>query len=239
MNKLPKNILVFCYFIIFLMLFACGKSTEDNSATRTQTDSIKATDEVSIGETTIEITTTIKHDSTTSIYEIGSYWTIYYDTDGSSSKSIIFKDKNGKEIYHQELEWTATVMQADENLFQIWASGGNELHSIRYFDVKRSLVSPTYWKPFARGFDKIAYIDLMDGDGQNFIVHDMFDPEANRVVFKRKNIIWAGSLWAPEAKYIEFPFTKAEFLDKNRLHVRYVTYDGKEYKFVEEVLKLN
>ena len=105
------------------------------------------------------------------------------------------------------------------------------------------MISPLYRKPFATGFGKVAHFSF-DGDKQNMlIVNDMFNPEENQVTFEREGLYWGGRMWAPEAEYIVFPFTKAEFLDENRLHVRYLTVtnvDGKIHEeFVEEILKLN
>ena len=117
------------------------------------------------------------------------------------------------------------------------------MSSIRYFDVEQGLISPTYWKPFARGFGKIAYINFMEGNGQSFVVHDMFNPDLNRVTYQRNNLIWEGTPGVPEANYTEFPFTKAEFIDENHLHVIYLTVertaDGEvKEEFVDEILEL-
>ena len=133
----------------------------------------------------------------------------------------------------------------DENIIMRKHSGGNDSYRIQYFDVERGLVSPLYWKPFNIGRGLVAYSSYYveeEGKGK-LIIHDMFDPEKNRVVFEREHLIWGGQMWAPEADYLFFPFTKAEFIDDNHLHVIYLTMertaDGEvKEEFVDEILEL-
>jgi len=232
MKRLTKTISSSWCFALLLLLFSCGNWAEKETTTVPTEVPFDSTSH-NLTMTSIRTTETLSLDD----YNAGPYWTVYYDEEGYYS--IAIKNKNGKTFYHDYLEPRGIIEKITETLFSIWQSGGNELSSIRYFDVKQGLISPTYWNPFAIGFGKVAYTNFMEGNGQSFVVHDMFDPEVNRVTFERSGLVWSGALWAPEADYTTFPFTKAEFLDENRLHVIYLTVDDEQNKkFVEEILEL-
>jgi len=202
-------------------------------------------------EISTEISTATTHGSTTSIYETGRYWTIYYDTDGSASKSIIFHDKNGEEIYHQPLDWTAMVMQIDENLFKIITSGGNGPGSTQFFDVEQGLVSPVYPYVVFADLGKVVHFDA--DDPLMLVVCSMFDSDVDRVTFKRDFCIYLDIINKIPSAYLTseasnensgaYPFTDIEFLDENRLYVKYLTFDRKDldsgFDLVEEIWELN
>ena len=228
MKKLLKLEIGFCCLIALLILSAC-KNPANDGIIETSTTGASTTSTTSV--------------PTTNLYEKGVHWDVYEHKGGLQSISI--KNLKGEEFYNDWFDWSGEVEQISETLFQIRASGGNDLYSVQYFDVEQGLISQRYWKPFHIGRGLVAYSGhyVEEEDNETLVIHDMFDPEKNRAVFERKNMLWGGEFLAQKADYIHFPFTKAEFIDDNHLHVIYLTMERTangevKEEFVDEILEL-
>ena len=227
--KIKKILIGLCSFAVLLMLFACQNSKANDKKTST-------------------IETTVRTEMTYDAHYEGveKYWANYIDTEGKYF--VIVKDKSGKEFY-RELDNMGIFEQLDDNIVTLWFSGGNGMASVQYFDVENRLVSPIYPNVIFADIGRVVYFDA--DDPLMLVVCSMFDPEMERVTFKRDFCIYR-DIEIPNAYRTSevsgensgiYPFTKIKFLDENRLQVKYLTWDRKEldsgFDFVEEILELN
>ena len=218
MKKLSKLIINLCCLSVLLLLFSCN-NLEETETTENKTHALVTT-----------LTQTIE----TYYYDnVAPYFSAYYENGG---RFMIAEDRNGKEFY-RGVDVNGFFIQFDEDIFIHWISGGNGMSARQYFDVEQGLVSPIYPNSIAAGYGKVVYLD--DGDYSMLVVRSMFDPEVERVTFKR-NFCTYRDIEVPEADYFVYPFTKAEFIDRNQLHIIYLTVDEEfNFDFVEEILKLD
>jgi len=223
---MKKAAIGLCGVMVLMMLFGCTKTnTTDEKTSATET--------------------TVRTEMTFSAHyeREKKYWANYIDEEGEYVEVV--KDTNGKEFY-QGLYSMGIFEQLDETIVTQWFSGGNGMSSMRYFDVENRLVSPIYPNAVTAGYGKVAYLD--EDDPWLLVVHDMFDSETNRVTFQRNFFLYK-DVEFPAADYYVYPFTTAKFLDKNHLHIRYLSidkdakhwliYEEKNFEFVEEILGLN
>ena len=228
MKNLLRAVFALCCVIVLLMLLACGDSVVNNPAE--SITSVKSRQLMKCRQVDTDYYST----PTGSYYNIRPYTKTYVDESGNSF--VIVMDKTGKEFY-RELDSMGMFAQLDENTVVCRFSGGNGMGSAQYFDVEWGLISPFYLNSVTAGYGKVAYLE--GRDASTLVVRSMFDPEIERVSFVRDFCTY-GDIEVPQVDYFVYPFTKAEFLDANRLHIKYLTVDDElNTGFAEEILVLN
>ena len=255
-----KKLLVIALMLgLFAGLFACRDSAEISTATEAI---IESTTQIPTTDDSREYGYLRDENGEEYLYYIeetadkGPYWSftsISFPQHGTLGHLVAFWDKDGNTFFDGYGWWPGwwQVEQINETIVDVLSGGGSGAWTNRYFDVERGLVSPIYFKTYAAGYGKVVYADRdyesEDRMLRKLVVHDMFDPELERMTFVRNFWFWetTGNDFPDIGVEFEaFPFKTIEFPDRNYLHIEYMAITDTSTvpysaELVTETLKLN
>jgi len=157
------------------------------------------------------------------IFEEGPNWVCL----GGGTYDYIVFDNKGNELFRNKGTPEFTVI---EDLLRVDVSGGSGMRDTQFFDVEHGVYSPSYRNMLAFEHGLVAYIDYSPDDWLeevfSLVVHDVFDPERDRIVFRRALVVDSVN---------GVGFENIVFVNKKQLFIEY--YNSKD-ELVEETLTL-
>ena len=195
--------IVVCFLLVAIFLGACSGTPDVPALTKPE-----------------ELTTQTEI-RTQRIFDEGPNWKHVI---GGNAYFAVY-DNKGNELYREENHRDPEFTEIGENLLKADVSGGIRSRITRFFEVEQGIYSPEYNNVLAVGYGRIAYLDDWQEGISSLVVHDMFDTESNRFMFKCQIKI------DHIATYIE----SVEFINKNQLRIEYF---NDQDKLMKETLDL-